>query len=247
MRAERSPTGARGGTGRLVGRVAALLALLLGVMTGLGLLVTRVLQHTFPLAQEDGIDRSLAAWRAPPATAVSGFLSLVGSTFVIIGVMLAVAVGFRLVFRRWRESVFLVLAVSAQALVFLLTTLLISRQRPAVIKLDVSPPTSSFPSGHTGASTALYVGVAVVLAWHLRRSRRRWPVVALLVLVPLSVAVARLYRGMHHPSDVVAAFVNGGLCVLIAARNVLFAVLPDGLARRLDGGGRHDVAPSLPA
>ncbi len=235
-----------GGAARLAGRVVGPLALLFGLMAGLGVLVTKVFAHTFPLAQEDGIDRAFAARRTPPATAVSGFLSFVGSTFVIIGVMLAVAVVFRLVFHRWRESVFLVLAVSAQALVFLLTTLVISRQRPMVPELDRSPPTSSFPSGHTGASTALYVGIAVVLAWHLRRSRARGPVVALLLLVPLSVAVARLYRGMHHPSDVLAAFVNGGLCVLIAARGVLFAALPDGLARRLDGS-RRDAAPPLPA
>lgn len=234
-------------TGSLLGRLTALLTLLFGLMAGLGLLVTKVLQHTSPLTREDGIDRSLAARRTPSETAVSGFFSLVGSTFVVIGVMLVVALVFRLVFKRWRESVFLVLAVAAQALIFLLTTLVISRQRPDVARLDVSPPTSSFPSGHTGASTALYVGIAVVLAWHLRRSPGRWPLVAVLVLVPLGVAFARLYRGMHHPTDVLAAFVNGGLCVLIAARTVLFAVLPDGLARRLDGGARRPAAAALPA
>lgn len=166
---------------------------------------------------------------------MSGFFSLVGSTFVVLAVLLVVAVAFRLAFRRWRESAFLVLAVSAQAIVFLLTTLTISRDRPAVPMLDISPPTSSFPSGHTGAATALYVGIAVVLVWHTRRNLVRWPVVGVLLLVPLSVALARLYRGMHHPSDVVAGFANGGGCVLIAARNILFGVLPQGLARRLDG------------
>lgn len=228
----------RGGTGRLVGGVVLLVAVLMALMTGLGLLVTKVFDGA--LAGEDGVDRSLAAHRTAPLTAVSGFWSLVGSTGVVIGVMVVVAVVFRLVFRRWRESVFLVLAVTAQALVFFVTTLLISRQRPGVPHLDASPPTSSFPSGHTGASTALYVGIAVVVAWHLRGRGLRWAA-GLLVLVPLCVALSRLYRGMHHPSDVVGALLNGSLCVLLAARSVLFRVLPDGLARRLDGTSRDRV------
>ena len=35
----------------------------------------------------------------------------------------------------------------------------------------------------------------------------------LLLLVPLGVALTRMYRGMHHPSDVLASFLNGGTCV----------------------------------
>ena len=232
------------GPGRWAGRIAGLLVLLLGLVAGLGLLVTRVLENTAPLSDEDAVDRSLEAARTPAATAVSGFFSLVGSTGVIIGVMVVVAVVFRLVFRRWRESAYLVLAVSAQSLVFLLVTLLVARDRPDVTKLDRSPPTSSFPSGHTGASTALYVGIAVVLAWHTRHTWARRSVISALVLVPLSVALARLYRGMHHPSDVVVAFVNGSACVAISARNLLFGVLPDSVARRLDGSGSQAAATS---
>lgn len=230
-----------GGTARLVGRIGGLLLLLLALMAGLGLLLTRVLQDHLPLSQEPGVERSLVGVRTPPATAVSGFFSLVGSTAVIITTMLVVAVVFRLVFRRWRESAVVVLAVSAQAAVFLLVTLLVARDRPRVMRLDVSPPTSSFPSGHTGASTALYVAIAVVVAFHLRGRWSRRTIVGLLLLVPLSVAVARLYRGMHHPSDVLAGFLNGGLSVLIAARTLLYRALPEGLARRLDGAARERV------
>ena len=35
--------------------------------------------------------------------------------------------------------------------------------------LDDSPPTSSFPSGHTAASTAYYLGTALIIAWHTRQ------------------------------------------------------------------------------
>ena len=90
------------GSRRVVGRIGGLLMLLLALIAGFGLLVTRVLENTFPLSEEDAVDRSLEAARTPAATALSGFFSLVGSTGVIIGVLLLVAIAFRLVFHRWR-------------------------------------------------------------------------------------------------------------------------------------------------
>ncbi|GAA3943875.1 phosphatase PAP2 family protein [Actinoplanes auranticolor] len=119
-----------------------------------------------------------------------------------------------------RGPIFLCAAVCAQAVVFYLTTLVIDRPRPDVEKMDVSPPTSSFPSGHTSAAVALYLGLAVILfrvANRTRLKRAAW----LLLLVPVGVALTRMYRGMHHPSDVVASFLNGGICVLVMARAVL--------------------------
>jgi membrane-associated phospholipid phosphatase len=86
--------------------------------------------------------------------------------------------------------------------------------------MDESPPTSSFPSGHTSASVALYCGMAFLLALLVRRTWLKYLCWAL-VLVPIAVAVSRLYRGRHHPSDVTASFLNGLLCIAISARAVL--------------------------
>jgi membrane-associated phospholipid phosphatase len=127
--------------------------------------------------------------------------------------------------------------VSAQALVFLFTTLVIDRERPAVHRMDDSPPTSSFPSGHTSAAVALYVGLAFLLFTMLNRTwakRLAW----LLVLVPVGVALARLYRGMHHPSDVLASFLNGCTCVAIMAREVLNRTVQWVMPARFQGSRR---------
>ena len=204
-------------------------AILLAVIIGLGLLVTRVIAHTWPFTVEDGVNRELAADRVGWANGVSWFFSTLASTPVIIAVTAVVAIVLRLTFHRWREPLFLCAAVTAQALVFFFATLVIDRARPAVSHMDESPPTSSFPSGHTSAAVALYVGLAVVLAMH---SRHTWlkALCWLLVLVPVCVALARLYRGMHHPSDVTTSFVNGAICVTIMARAILDRRVPWGRA-----------------
>ena len=201
-------------------RVILPIAALLVAMVALGLLVTKVFNHDWPFTAEDGINRELAGDRTESWNGVSLFFSTLGSTPVIIGVTVLVAIALRLWLGRWREPIFLAVAVTAQALVFFFATLIIDRARPDVPKMDESPPTSSFPSGHTSAAVALYVGLAVLLALTVRRTWLKvlcWA----LVLVPIAVALSRLYRGMHHPSDVTASFINGGICVLVVSRAVL--------------------------
>ncbi|GAA2714739.1 phosphatase PAP2 family protein [Micromonospora olivasterospora] len=202
-------------------RVVLPVALLLSAMVLLGVLVTRVLDRTWPFTVEDAVNRELAADRTEGWNNVSLVFSTLASTQLIVVVTVLVALVLYLVLRRWREPVFLCAAVSAQALVFLLTTLAIDRRRPAVEHMDVSPPTSSFPSGHTSAAVALYVGIAVLLAARARGTRAKVAWWSFLLLVPVGVALTRMYRGMHHPSDVVASFLNGGTCVVIMARAVL--------------------------
>jgi undecaprenyl-diphosphatase len=96
-------------------------------------------------------------------------------------------------------------------------TLLIPRERPAVPKPDEVPPTSSYPSGHTAAATALYVGLALLLASRVRNMWARVAIVAVGLLPPIGVAVGRVARGMHHPSDVLTGFALGLACLAGAA------------------------------
>jgi membrane-associated phospholipid phosphatase len=199
-------------------------------MIGLGLIVTKVAEHVWPFTVEDGVNRGFAADRDGFWNNVTAFWSWVGSTPIIIGACVLAAVILRLTLHRWREPLFLCAAVSAQALVFFFTTLVIDRQRPGVQHLDESPPTSSFPSGHTSAAFALYVGLALVLSLLVRHTWAKtlcW----LLILVPIAVATSRLYRGMHHPSDVTASFLNGALCIWIMTRAILDRAVDWGRAR----------------
>lgn len=221
----------------IAGRTIVLLAVLYGVLVGIGLLLTRVFERSALLREEAELNESLADGRTPTMNDVTYVLSGLGNTGAIIGAMVVVAIALRLASKKWTLSIFLVLAVSAQALVFLLVTLTISRKRPDVKRLDDSPPTSSFPSGHTGAATALFLASALLVAWYVKRRWVKILALTLLVAVPLLVAYGRLYRGMHYPSDILGAYINGIASVTIAATSVL------GRGRRRGDGGQ-DPSPA---
>jgi undecaprenyl-diphosphatase len=223
---------------RIAGRVLLLLALLYALLVGLGLLLTKVIEHSWLIREEDGVNRALEDGRTPTMNDVTYLLSGLGNTAAIVGAMVVVAIALRIASRRWNMSVFLILAVSAQALVFLLVTLTIDRQRPHVRHLDSSPPTSSFPSGHTGAATALFFASALLVLLYVRKRWVKILAVTVLVAVPLLVAYGRLYRGMHHPTDIVGSYINGLTCIAIAATAVL---------GRWGREAEHDKEPQLSA
>jgi hypothetical protein len=202
-------------------RVFLPVLVLYGALVGLGLLVTRVLPGVWPLTVEDGVNRGLEAHRSAGRNDVSLVFSTIASTPAIIAVTAVAAGVLWLVLRRWREPLFLVAAVSVQTAVYLATTRAIGRQRPEVERMDGALPTSSFPSGHTSAAIALYCGLALLLARSATRPSTRAAWWALLVLVPVGVATTRMYRGMHHPSDIVGSFLNGATCLYIMARAIL--------------------------
>lgn len=201
---------------RTVKKLGGGLIVLVGAMLGLGWLVTRAFVHDWPFTVEDGVDRSLAGDRTPLLNHVSAFFSTMAGTPYAIGLTVLAAVLARLMFHRWRETLFVAGVVAIEATVFLVTTLVIERPRPQVSHLDAAPPTSSFPSGHTAAAVALYGAVILVARYH----GVRWPV-WLLLLIPLAVGASRLYRGMHHPSDVVAGMLLGMACLALMHRTVL--------------------------
>ncbi|MFD9323829.1 diacylglycerol kinase family protein [Streptomyces sp. NPDC060053] len=207
------------GTGRTAARIAALTVCQGALMVGLGLLITGPARGLWPLTAEDDVNEGFERARTGTLTTLSFVGSEAGNTLTVIAATVLACAGLILIPRlpMWRQAAFLAVAVSLQSLVFLVITESVDRQRPEVHRLDDSPPTSSYTSGHTGAATAIYGGLAVLALSRLRGPWRRI-VGGLLLLVPVLVAVARLYRGMHHPTDVVGGLLNGSLSLLIVGR-----------------------------
>ncbi len=142
-------------------------------------------------------------------------MSMIGNTeyVIAVGVIVCAIVWWRT--KEWWFAVVPLIAISLQATVFVIATTVVGRERPPVERLDPTPPTSSYPSGHVGASTALYVSFAL-MATRISNVVVRRVVIVLCIVAPLLVSYARLYRGAHHVSDIVVGMLNGVLCALLA-------------------------------
>ena len=209
-------------------RVLLQIALLAAAMVGLGFLVTDVLGPVWPFNVEDQAVHALVAARTPALDRLSNDVSLIAFTAGLGIVIVAAGCLMRLACHRWREALFLFAALLAQGVIYKLTSQIVARPRPAVLQLDGFPPLRSFISGHTSAAVALYGGIAVVLATHSRRRALTvfWWVI--LLVIPVAVAFSRVYRGMHHPSDVAASFLCGLGCLWILRRAMLAPARPRG-------------------
>lgn len=102
------------------------------------------------------------------------------------------------------------------------TKLLLQRERPITdYVMNMRIETFSFPSGHTLGSTLAY-GLFAYLAWHYLSAPWSYVVAAVLVVIILLVGISRIYLGAHHPSDVAAGWLLGGIVLLV----IIFFIQP---------------------
>jgi len=215
-RAEAAPL-TRGSAVRLVaGGLVIYLALI-----AVGLTLTHASWAHGIVVQEQRISRWFAAHRTPTLDTLTHIGTLLAETYTVIALCLVLFFVFRRWLGRWRESIGLAVAILGELFIFLLVTNTVHRPRPPVPRLDPAPPTSSFPSGHTAAAVALYGCIAVIVLRQMVNRRLAVVIAVLCWCVPPIVAVSRVYRGMHYPTDVFFGALGGGLWLLVAVIVVL--------------------------
>lgn len=201
----------------------ALLALLSIV---LGLLVTDLLLHVGGVRRADNsFVKSLVEERSPFLTDVSAVFSTVGGAPLLPILVGAIAIVSAFL-RKWRIAAFAVFALMVESATYRVTSLAVPRDRPHVHRLEDLPADASYPSGHTAAAVAVYAGLVLLLTSRFPTRALRIFAWVVAIVIPVLVAFARMYRGMHHPLDAA-----GGLVIGIGALLVLlFATRAAGVA-----------------
>jgi membrane-associated phospholipid phosphatase len=190
--------------------------LLAAVTIGFGFLLVDVLVPIHAIGHND---EAVNTWFASHRTATGNDLTYVGSSIgdiPVLPALVTLVVVVAAVLRRWRIVGFVLGAILIEVATYRIASLIVHRVRPTVPRLDHLPVNQSFPSGHVAASVAVYVALALLVT---SRFAQRWVHVlawALAILLPLVVATSRMYRGMHHPTDVTSGALIGLSAVAIS-------------------------------
>ena len=175
--------------------------------------------------------QEVARQREAQLTAAAKVLTWAGSAFLLVPLalvccVLLVRAGLR------REAIAVAVSLGGAMLISDVVKLLVSRPRPPLEHLQ-SVSGSSFPSGHATQASAFWF--SLVLAAHTARASPTLvrSLGAVAVLLVATVAISRVYLGVHYVSDVVAGVLIGaGWAVYVArcVRDVTLVTATRGLA-----------------
>jgi undecaprenyl-diphosphatase len=152
------------------------------------------------------VPRWFAAHRTPALTRWSEVFTTLGATEAILIVSIATCVVFLAVTRHWRPVIFIAVLMFGELGAFLTAAAVVKRPRPDVTHLDSHLPTSAYPSGHEAATACLYLAIAILVIGHAR-GWWRWLFLIPAVAMPVLVALSRMYRGEHHPTDILGSLI----------------------------------------
>jgi undecaprenyl-diphosphatase len=194
--------------GRVAAGIVIAWVLILGIIVGIGELITRYGGGN--LLGDRTVPPWLAAHRTPGLTRWSLVFSDLGATEAILLVSIATCAVLLGVTRHWRPVIYVAVVMLGELGAFLAAAGVVKRPRPDVTHLDHHLPTSAYPSGHEAATCCLYVAIAILAIGHAR-GWWRWLFLIPAVAMPVLVGLSRMYRGEHHPTDVVASILFAAL------------------------------------
>ena len=89
------------------------------------------------------------------------------------------------------------------------------RLRPAIDFADLVAPGLSFPSGHAGVSSIVFLTLGALLASTRRPAIEQMYILAMASLMTLLVGVSRVALGVHWATDVLAGWAFGAAWALV--------------------------------
>ena len=139
--------------------------------------------------------------------------TFLGSTTFIVGACLVIFVLF-IIIKKKEIGFVIVGSVVISTIVNNVIKLIFRRERPLVRRL-VEEKSLSFPSGHTMAAVTLY---GILIFFVMRSKLNQTAKIAISVvlgLLPICVAVSRIYLGAHFASDVIGAAVTSSALLFV--------------------------------
>lgn len=153
--------------------------------------------------------------RSPIATAIFTAATFVGSP-VVLGAIVAIVAVVLIIRKRYRWAAYLAVTTGGGSLLLLELKHYFARARPDLAEALRRASGYSFPSGHAMGSAVVFGALGYLALRSQRTWRAKAAALAAAVTLVLTIALSRVYLGVHWISDVVAGITIGALWVTIA-------------------------------
>jgi membrane-associated phospholipid phosphatase len=216
---ERFPTFVRFVMGRIEPRRPTGLPLTLAVIAAVYLaalfsgLTEDILEAEGIVRIDNLVNAAFGQWRGEPLISVFLWITALGSSPAIISAVI-IATGFLWSQRRFHIVMPLWVTCFGALATTSIGKLLVGRHRPE-ITIDMTIVSSSFPSGHATAATAVYGFIAYAIARVLPSIREQFEIAYWTAVLVLFIGFSRIFLGAHYVTDVVGGFLVGGFWLLI--------------------------------
>lgn len=171
---------------------------------------------------DNNIYKFVASFITEDMTDLMKFLSFLGSGLALASitviVFIAVHKNKKYAFYGWMLGVNLL----ASTILNEVFKIIFHRERPNMLRIiDITG--FSFPSGHSMIGLCFF-GFIIYILWVNMKSRWRYPLAFILMVLILSIGISRIYLGVHYASDVLGGFSAGlaWLVVFITISNKMY-------------------------
>ena len=180
---------------KIIAFVLFTIFILLGVLIKLDLLVTidNLMYKIITIRMNDYI------------TYFYKFITFLGSTEFIIFLCVFFLILF-FILKKQKTGVIIPSVLLFSTIVNSIIKILFGRSRPDVLKL-VLEESYSFPSGHTMAAVSMY-GILIYIVNKSNINKKLKIILSIILgIIPLLVALSRVYLGAHYITDVIGAII----------------------------------------
>lgn len=158
------------------------------------------------------VDKVFMEWafklRTPRLVGFAANVTALGSTLVLTAWTIAFAL-LMFLLKKNRLALHMIGAgIAAGALTKILKSVF-ERDRPSQFVTAVEAQGFSYPSGHSLASAAIYLTIAILASQFYRTLNQRLIIYSVFSVLILLVGLSRIYLGVHYPSDVIGGILVG--------------------------------------
>ena len=141
-------------------------------------------------------------------------ITAMGSAVVLI-VLTLLILGYLCMSGRWRIAGLIAVATAGGQALNLVLKNSFARARPDAALHLVEVTSTSFPSGHSMASSIFYLTMGALLARTAKRRREKTYFVSAALFITFLIGFSRVYLGVHYPTDVLAGWSAGTAWAMI--------------------------------